>query len=214
VAPHAASAPAALTNTIVHSSHFHSKPPCGRSAAPLAELPLCAPTHVDSQKPHPKASRATSACGAVAIEQQQPGQREPQGAAEHVPAPHIRQQISRQPSEVQDTADRVPPALQQIPSAHPAGPENAAQESQHTRQAAGHVDTSSSSGRLAAAQSLTSEQREVVRRVLSWDDYVLVSGLPGAGKTSTICALAQVCSCSVAAPAIGLCALGIALHRL
>ena len=39
---------------------------------------------------------------------------------------------------------------------------------------------------------LTAEQREVVRRVLAWDDYVLVRGLPGSGKTSTICAMAQV----------------------
>lgn len=50
---------------------------------------------------------------------------------------------------------------------------------------------------LAAAE-LTAEQRDVLRRVLAWDDYVLVMGLPGSGKTSTICALAQVCSTHVA----------------
>lgn len=44
----------------------------------------------------------------------------------------------------------------------------------------------------ANSTALTSEQREVLARVLGWDDYVLVRGLPGAGKTSTICALAQV----------------------
>jgi hypothetical protein len=43
-----------------------------------------------------------------------------------------------------------------------------------------------------AMAALTAEQREVVKRVLAWDDYVLVMGFPGTGKTSTICALALV----------------------
>eukprot|EP00892_Ulva_mutabilis_P005316 jgi/Ulvmu1/3156/UM015_0196.1 len=38
---------------------------------------------------------------------------------------------------------------------------------------------------------LTAEQQEVVDRALAWDDYVLVMGLPGAGKTYTIAACVQ-----------------------
>lgn len=42
--------------------------------------------------------------------------------------------------------------------------------------------------------ALTPEQQEVVNRALAWDDYVLVMGLPGAGKTYTIAACVQVSS--------------------
>lgn len=42
------------------------------------------------------------------------------------------------------------------------------------------------------AMKLTCEQQEVVDRALAWDDYVLVMGLPGAGKTYTIAACVQV----------------------
>ena len=40
--------------------------------------------------------------------------------------------------------------------------------------------------------TLTAEQQEVVDRALAWDDYILVMGLPGAGKTYTIAACVQV----------------------
>ena len=48
---------------------------------------------------------------------------------------------------------------------------------------------SSCPDRLAA---LTSEQREVVRRVIAWDDYTVVVGMPGAGKTTTVVTLILV----------------------
>jgi phosphate starvation-inducible protein PhoH len=44
----------------------------------------------------------------------------------------------------------------------------------------------------SAVRALTEEQQEVVRRVMAWQDYVLVMGLPGAGKTTTIAAMVQV----------------------
>lgn len=44
----------------------------------------------------------------------------------------------------------------------------------------------------SAGRGLTEEQQEVVDRVLDWNDYVLVMGLPGAGKTTTIAAVVQV----------------------
>lgn len=54
----------------------------------------------------------------------------------------------------------------------------------------------STQGRRAHTKSgptLTAEQQQVVDRALAWDDYVLVMGLPGAGKTYTIAACVQVC---------------------
>lgn len=47
-----------------------------------------------------------------------------------------------------------------------------------------------------AGRDLTEEQQAVVSRVMDWNDYVLVMGLPGAGKTTTIAAIVQVCHCT------------------
>lgn len=59
---------------------------------------------------------------------------------------------------------------------------------QHPKGQALNANVSDKSG-------LTEEQQVVVDRVLDWNDYVLVMGLPGAGKTTTIAAIVEVCSC-------------------
>ena len=104
----------------------------------------------------------------------------PPQRAQHVTQPTVRHSSVQPPVQHECAAARQP-APQHVAAAT-GGP-------QRSQGAATQTEARSADELLAA---LTGEQREVVRRVLAWDDYVLCMGLPGSGKTSTICALAQV----------------------
>lgn len=54
------------------------------------------------------------------------------------------------------------------------------------------TSTQTRNAHIRSGPTLTAEQQEVVDRTLAWDDYVLVMGLPGAGKTYTVAACVQV----------------------
>jgi hypothetical protein len=176
--PHAASAPAAFARPV---NPKPTKSHCSRPSSCLAEVPLSVAGPVFTPVLHPPPNYGPSACAGDVMPCQLSGGilREPdlRDSALHVSTqPH--EQATHRPF---DAAAPQPSDLETIGGS--------------SQQAAGQTPECPS-GQLAAATSLTTEQREVVQRVLAWDDYLIVTGLPGAGKTSTICALAQVCTCS------------------
>ena len=94
------------------------------------------------------------------------------------------------PLHTQQQPQRLP--FGSLPPTAPAAAETVSLNGMAASQAAAQQPSLSSQVAAGAHRGMTPEQCEVVRRVMAWDDYVLVQGLPGSGKTTTISAVAQV----------------------